>query len=110
MGRTSTRKSRTSKTVPTRRASQMPTRQPTQTAATPQGSTFGDAIKSGVGLGIGMEAVRGVTGMMKSSPSQVTNENPCIQPHNELLQCLNEKHFDCTEFLNSYNACLSKSN
>ena len=98
MGRTSTRKSRTSRTVPTRTASQMPTRQPTQTAARPQGSTFGDAIKSGVGLGIGMEAVRGVTGMMKSSPSQVTNENPCIQPHNELLQCLNENILTAQNF------------
>ena len=113
MGRSSSRKSRTSTKIPTRTASQTPTRQasqmPTHPTNTPQGSTFGEAIKSGVGLGIGMEAVRGVTGMIKSSPSEVTNENPCVHPHNELMKCLNEKYFDCTEFLNSYNACLSNS-
>lgn len=112
MPRTTSRRRSPSKPVP--KTTSVPVSTPPQQQT---GSSFGEAVKSGIGLGVGMEAVRTVTGMMGSNsapqqhnPSQNQNQNlnqnPCLQSHDELMKCLNEQHFNCYDLLNSYNACL----
>ena len=87
---------------------------PVQPTTASTGNTFGDAVKSGIGMGVGIEAVRSVAGMMRSSDDTQketsASHHPCVQTHNELMKCLNEKSFDCYDLLNNYNLCLKKYN
>jgi len=106
MPRSTSRRRSPSKPVP--KTTSVPVSTPPQQQT---GSSFGEAVKSGIGLGVGMEAVRTVSGMMGSNSTpqqhnQSQNQNPCLQTHDELMKCLNEQHFNCYDLLNSYNACL----
>ena len=79
-----------------------PASQPAQ-----QGSTFGDAVKSGIGLGVGMEAVRAVTGSL-TNKEPLPSHNPCVSKHDELITCLTNQQFDCQGILLDYKECLAK--
>ena len=108
---------RRSNKTPQMRSNPQPTPQPYQ----PQQSTFGDAVKSGIGLGIGMEAVRGVTGaVFGGSNNQTVNNIPasasanvtepkCKLQHDELMLCLKNNNFDCKYLFTQYNTCLENT-
>lgn len=112
MGRSSSRRSTPKRNYP---AKQTP--QPTTPTVPQQSSTFGDAVKGGVGMGLGIEAVRAGIGAVTggvATPNQAeqTFEQPQIQEvckyqKDALLACATSNSFDCTEFMQAYRNCIN---
>lgn len=90
-----------------------------------QTSSFGEAVKSGIGLGIGMEAVRGVVGALSGSTGHQQqheehqqqhtftgiheNDNTksiCDTYHSDLLTCLKDNKINCETLFLQYKDCL----
>ena len=86
-----------------------------------QTSSFGEAVKSGIGLGIGMEAVRGVAGALSGSSYQQQHQEPqhqeftgindntksiCDTYHSDLLKCLKNDKINCETLFLQYKDCL----
>jgi len=104
-----------------RRTSNMPqTKQPQQRQSTqPQpmpGSSFGDAVKGGIGMGLGIEAVRGAIGAFSNnnsepqpqSQSQHQSQNhPCDDLKNLLIKCDDSKN--CEVYLKAYQSCMHEN-
>ena len=73
-----------------------------------QASTLGDAIKSGVGMGLGIEAVRGAIGMFKNNEQPVEvnkNINVCEKFNEELVNCMNKTPDNCKDIFNALQLC-----
>lgn len=88
-----------------------------------QTSSLGEAVKSGIGLGIGMEAVRGVVGALSGTTGQQQqhqehqqqqtftgiNDNSksiCETYHSDLLTCLKDDKINCETLFLQYKDCL----
>ena len=100
-----------------RRTSNMPqTKQPQQRQSTqPQpmpGSSFGDAVKGGIGMGLGIEAVRGAIGAFSNSESQPQSQpqpqyHPCDDLKKLLIKCDDSKN--CEVYLKAYQSCMQEN-
>ena len=77
-----------------------------------QGSTFGEAVKSGIGMGVGIEAVRGAIGMFSGNNRQQENTNNqdvfenCKLHHDEFSKCLQKKSEMCYDYYQKLSDCM----
>lgn len=99
-----------------RRSSNVPqTKQPQPTQ--PQsmsGSSFGDAVKGGIGMGLGIEAVRGAIGAFSNSEPQTQPQSqpqpqnhPCDDLKKLLIKCDDSKI--CEVYLKAYQSCIQEN-
>ena len=100
-----------SQSVP--QAQSVPQSQSVPQAQPVQQSTMGDAIKSGVGMGLGIEAVRGAMGMFKGDSSNSVQNTPidkdtekmCESFEKVLINCMNATPSECTDVFNAFQLC-----
>jgi hypothetical protein len=77
-----------------------------------QGSTFGEAVKSGIGMGVGIEAVRGAIGMLSGNNRQQDNINnqdvfeKCKLHHDEFSKCLQKNPEMCYDYYQKLSDCM----
>ena len=100
-----------------RSTSNMPqTKQPQQRQSTqPQsmpGSSFGDAVKGGIGMGLGIEAVRGAIGAFSNSNTEPQSQpqpqyHPCDDLKKLLIKCDDSKN--CEVYLKAYQSCMQEN-
>lgn len=87
--------------------------QPTQPQSQPQpmhGSSFGDAVKGGIGMGLGIEAVRGAIGAFSNSNTEPQPQNqyhPCDDLKKLLIKCDDSKN--CEVYLKAYQSCMQEN-
>ena len=85
--------------------------QPNQQQPMP-GSSFGDAVKGGIGMGLGIEAVRGAIGAFSNREPQSqtqpqTQYHPCDDLKNLLIKCDDSKN--CDVYLKAYQSCMQEN-
>ena len=91
--------------------------QPTQPQSHPQpmpGSSFGDAVKGGIGMGLGIEAVRGAIGAFSNSNTEPQTQyqpqnqyHPCDDLKKLLIKCDDSKN--CEVYLKAYQSCMQEN-
>jgi hypothetical protein len=103
---------RRSSSVPQTKQSQQP--QPQSHPQPMPGSSFGDAVKGGIGMGLGIEAVRGAIGAFsnrepqsQSQPQNQTQYHPCDDLKNLLIKCDDSKN--CDVYLKAYQSCMQEN-
>ena len=101
------------KTAPTSRNVPQPKQQhqPTQPQSMPS-SSFGEAVKGGIGMGLGIEAVRGAIGAFSNSNTQSQHKpenqyQPCDDLKKLLINCDDSKN--CEVYLKAYQSCMQEN-
>jgi hypothetical protein len=84
----------------------------------PRGPSILDSVKSGFGIGIGMDAARtaisGVFGASETIPTPPDQNNTCSFEKQQVFDCLREQDMTstntCQDMLNHYQQCRKMTN